>query len=904
MTTACPSKTRTTCPYCGVGCGVSITQSGNQVLPVEGDTHHPANYGKLCVKGSALHETLATDDRLLHPTIQGQRTNWDTALNLISDKMSQVLNTHGPDAIAIYAAGQILTEDYYVANKLMKGFIGSGNLDTNSRLCMASAVASYKRAFGADTVPGCYEDLEQAELLVLVGSNAAWAHPILYQRMTAAKKVNPDLKVVVIDPRRTASCDLADLHLAIKPGSDAYLFNALLAHMANQHALDNDFIQASTEGIEQTLETVLEEYAGLEHTAEILDVPATLLATFFDWFTTTPKTVTLYSQGINQSSTGTDKGNSIINLHLATGRIGKPGASPFSITGQPNAMGGREVGGLANQLAAHMDFAPADKDRIRRFWQAPRLISKPGLKAVDMFDAVKRGDIKFIWIMSTNPLVSMPDADDVKAALANCELVVVSDCMANTDTTAAADVLLPACGWGEKDGTVTNSERRISRQRSFLPPSGDAKPDWWALTQVAHRLGFEQSFPYQHPADIFDEHARLTAFENNGERDLDLSGLTGMSQDQYDRMPPVQWPINAQWPQGRKRFFDDGRFFTPSGKARFIPLHAQLPESRPEGDLLMNTGRVRDHWHTMTRTALSARLAQHIREPYAAFHPHDAERRNIKEGALVRLHNHRGEIRVRATITDDQRPGELFVPMHWTSRYASAGRMGSLISKHRDPVSGQPELKFTGVQAAPFLPKWQGILLTRTDPQATDTDGASGATGTGEPPCQYWAYGPAGDSHAFELADTQSPEALLQWAESIAGTGDDTGAKDEWIRLHDPIRCHHRLILIRDQKLHLLLMLHPDKPDYTRQWLLDQFSQETLTEQDRTALLAGQPGGDYENPGNIICSCFSIGDKAIINAIKDGCHSAEQLGEQLKCGTNCGSCIPEIKSLIDTNSSE
>lgn len=617
MTTATFNLSRTTCPYCGVGCGVAVTRQNEQLLPVAGDQHHPANFGRLCVKGSALHDTLDLNDRLLYPQVHGQRTDWETALDTVSGKLRQVIEEHGPQAVAIYAAGQILTEDYYVVNKLMKGFIGSGNLDTNSRLCMASAVASYKRAFGSDTVPGCYEDLEQARLIIITGSNAAWAHPILYQRMDAAKKANPDLKVVVVDPRRTATCDLADLHLPIRPGSDALLFNALLGYMAEQQALDQDFIKAHTEGFDAALQQASQSWKGLEATAADLDIRTGDLAQLLEWFKTTEQTVTFYSQGINQSSSGTDKGNAIINLHLATGRIGKPGACPFSITGQPNAMGGREVGGLANQLVAHMDFADHDRDLVQRFWNAPNLVTGPGLKAIDMFSAIKRGDIKFIWIISTNPLVSMPDADDVKAALQQCEMVVVSDNMANTDTAALGHVLLPAAGWGEKNGTVTNSERRISRQRGFLPPAGEARPDWWIITQVARRCSFSAAFPYEHPAEIFDEYCRLTTFENNGRRDLDLGGLAGMNQQQYDALLPIQWPVNERYPSGRQRFFDDGHFYTPSGKARFVAVEPQLPKPRvQDGELVMNTGRVRDHWHTMTRTAKSAKLAQHIREPY------------------------------------------------------------------------------------------------------------------------------------------------------------------------------------------------------------------------------------------------------------------------------------------------
>ena len=410
-------QTETTCPYCGVGCGVTTESHGDTMRPVKGSKHHPANFGRLCVKGSALQETMSDEGRLLYPTMNGQRTSWEKSLSLIADKIKQVLMTDGPEAIAFYGAGQMLTEDYYVANKLMKGFIGSANIDTNSRLCMASAVVSYKRAFGSDTVPACYEDLEEADLIVMTGSNAAWAHPILFQRISAAKKARPDMKIVVIDPRKTATCDIADLHLAIRPGSDGYLFSALLAYLEEAGKLDTAFIKNHTQGFDEALASARKACASLEKTAEVLDIKATQLETFFHWFAGTGKTVTFYSQGINQSATGSDKGNAIINVHLATGRIGKPGASPFSITGQPNAMGGREVGGLANQLAAHMDFAPADRDRVRRFWNAPNIAEKPGLKAVDLFKEMRAGKIKFLWIMSTNPVVSMPDADAVKEAL-------------------------------------------------------------------------------------------------------------------------------------------------------------------------------------------------------------------------------------------------------------------------------------------------------------------------------------------------------------------------------------------------------------------------------------------------------------------------------------------------------
>jgi assimilatory nitrate reductase catalytic subunit len=871
--------TQTTCPYCGVGCGVTVNQDSQGLAPVSGDQQHPANFGRLCVKGSSLHETVDHVDRLLYPTVLGKRSSWESSLNLVADKMQQVIQEYGPEAVAIYAAGQILTEDYYVANKLMKGFIGSSNLDTNSRLCMASAVVAHKRAFGSDTVPGCYEDLEEADLLILIGSNAAWAHPILFQRMAAAKQARPDMKVVVIDPRRTATSDLADLQLSIRPGSDAFLFNALLCWLDHSNALDHDFIANHSEGFEQTLQAARASTPqSLQECAQQLDVDEDDLQTFFQWFTATDKTVSVFSQGINQSSTGVDKGNAIINAHLATGRIGKPGATPFSVTGQPNAMGGREVGGLANQLAAHMDFSGREVDRVRRFWNAPRVVTRPGLKAIDMFDAIKRGEIKFLWIISTNPLVSMPDADDVKVALAKCELVVVSDCMANTDTTAAAHVLLPAASWGEKNGTVTNSERCISRQRSFLSPAGEAKPDWWILSQVAQRLGFGEAFDYQHPADIFDEYSRMTGFENQGERDLDISGLSGLNHDQYDAMAPVQWPVNSQYPQGRQRFFDDHRFYTPSQKAQFIAIKPELPAPRSQdGSLIMNTGRVRDHWHTMTRTAKSARLAQHIREPYVDIHPDDAQRLLLADGSLARVSNGRGEILLRTQITTNQRPGEIFVPMHWTSRYASAARMGALIDKSCDPFSGQPELKYTGVEAEPFPTAWQGMILSRSD--------------LGAIPCDYWVYGLNDGCHGYEISGNQPLDSLQQWAQQILPDA-------EWLTLLDPDTHHMRLLAIVDQQLELVLFVHQDQAIGTRQWLIEQFAQTSLTTSERKALLAGRPLEGVVDHGRMVCSCFGIGENTIRAAVRNGCDAVDTLGETLKCGTNCGSCVPELKTII------
>src|SRR4051812_27273644 len=553
---------RTTCPYCGVGCGVLATPDGNGGAAISGDPDHPANLGRLCSKGSTLGETLGLEDRLLYPMIRCSKGNmervvWSDALDHVAHRFQHIVARDGPGAVAYYLSGQLLTEDYYVANKLMKGFIGSANVDTNSRLCMSSSVAGHRRAFGADTVPGCYEDLDEADLLVLVGSNAAWCHPVLFQRMMLNKQTR-GARIVVIDPRRTDTAGDADLFLGLKPGSDTTLFCGLLAYLAENGELDHDFIVQHTSGFEEALARAKSMAGSAAATALATGLTEQDVAAFFQMFAATPRVVTLYSQGVNQSAQGTDKVNAIINCHLATGRIGKVGASPFSLTGQPNAMGGREVGGLANQLAAHMAFTPPDIDRVRRFWKAPHIATHEGLKAVQMFEAIARGEIKALWVIGTNPAVSLPDADLVRAALKKLELFVVSENVSANDTVdAGPHVLLPAQAWGEKSGTVTNSERRISRQRPFLAPAGQAKPDWWIVSEVGKRLGHASAFNYNSAADVFREHAALSAFENDGTRDFDIGALASLSDDEYETMAPVQWPARAGKPPS-PRFFADG----------------------------------------------------------------------------------------------------------------------------------------------------------------------------------------------------------------------------------------------------------------------------------------------------------------------------------------------------------
>jgi len=649
------TATRSTCPYCGVGCGVLASEGG-----VIGDPAHPANFGRLCSKGSALGETLGLEGRLLHPLrreADGRlaRIGWDPALDEVARGLRRIVDQYGPDAVAVYLSGQLLTEDYYVANKLMKGFIGSANVDTNSRLCMASTVAGHKRAFGADVVPGCYEDLDEADLIVLVGSNAAWCHPILFQRIMRNKETR-GAKLVVIDTRRTPTAESADLFLQIAPGADQALFCGLLVYLAKVAAFDDEYIRRHTAGLQQALEGAQNIAASIEATALATGLREVDIASFFEWFAQTPRAVTAFSQGVNQSAQGTDKVNAIINCHLATGRVGKPGASPFSLTGQPNAMGGREVGGLANSLAAHMGFDAESVDRVRRFWNAPRIATREGLKAVQMFDAIARGDIKALWVVGTNPAASLPNADAAREALGKLELFIVSDNVASNDTiNSGAHLLLPAQAWGEKSGTVTNSERRISRQRAFLPPPGETRADWAIFADVARRLGFA-GFNYRSVADVFREHAALSAFENDGTRAFEIGGLARLSDREYDALEPAQWPIRDGEPKERARLFADGGFFSKGGRATFIApakprLATWLTEEFP---LRLNTGRIRDQWHTMTRTGVSSRLARHLPEPFVEINPSDATRLGVEDGGFARVATLYGSCALRVVATDRQ----------------------------------------------------------------------------------------------------------------------------------------------------------------------------------------------------------------------------------------------------------
>lgn len=871
---------QTTCPYCGVGCGVLAEGLPGRLESVRGDPTHPANFGRLCVKGAALAQTGGLEGRLLHPHVNGRRTGWDEALQAVAEGFSAAIREHGPESVAFYVSGQLLTEDYYVANKLMKGWIGSANIDTNSRLCMASAVAGYKRAFGADAVPCCYEDLETADLILLIGSNTAWAHPVVYQRIQAAKAARPSLQVVVIDPRRTASCDLADLHLALQPGSDTALLVGLLGWLEAHGHLD-EAVWRAHDGAEEALQVA--RGWPLERVAEACGLRMAEVLDLYTRFAQTPRTVALYSQGLNQSSSGVDKSNAVINCFLATGRIGRPGMGPFSITGQPNAMGGREVGGLASQLAAHMDFSAEDRQRVQSFWKSPTLAERPGLKAVDLFQAMGEGRIKAVWIMATNPVVSMPDADAVRAALGRCDLVVVSDIVAETDTIAHAHIRLPALGWGEKDGTVTNSERCISRQRAVLDAPGEARPDWWMVCEVARRMGAHQGFELESPAAIFREHAALSAFENDGRRAFDIGGLACLSDSEYEALEPIQWPVPTVGHPGTPRLFSDGRYFTPSGRARMVAVCPRSPESEPSSlhPYRLNTGRLRDQWHTMTRTARAPRLLAHRDEPFVEVSPVDAQQQGLMGGDLVRLTSPTGWMLARVEVSAGQQPGSLFVPMHWTAQLSSQGRMGPLVAAVVDPISGQPESKHAVVAMACWPSAWQAVLFSRTSPVL---DGIP-----------YWVRVPLRGGQRLELAGQTTPVGLRAWAVTWLGLGEPDL---EWISPEQGLL--HLAWTDASGRLLAALYLAQERVDIDRQGigpLLDP-DRPPLTTEDRRLLLLGRPSMGGADSGPLICSCFAVGERVIRDAIAEGCRDAASLGRRLSCGTNCGSCIPELNGLI------
>jgi assimilatory nitrate reductase catalytic subunit len=876
------TATRTTCPYCGVGCGVLAVPDGKGGAAISGDPEHPANFGRLCSKGSALGETLGLEERLLYPMIRCkgvlERVAWSDALDHVAHRLKHIIARDGAKAVAFYLSGQMLTEDYYVANKLMKGFIGSANVDTNSRLCMASTVAGHRRAFGADTVPGCYEDLDEADLLVLVGSNAAWCHPVLFQRVLANKQKR-GARMVVIDPRRTDTAGDAELHLGVKPGTDTALFCGLLAHLADSGALDQDYIKFHTTGFDEALARARSIAGSTAATALATGLSEADVAAFFKMFRETERVVTLYSQGVNQSAQGTDKVNAILNCHLATGRIGKLGASPFSLTGQPNAMGGREVGGLANQLAAHMGFTPPDIDRVRRFWKAPRIATHEGLKAVQMFEAIARGEIKALWVIGTNPAVSLPDADVAREALKKLELFVVSENVRSNDTVAAgAHVLLPAQAWGEKSGTVTNSERRISRQRAFIDPPGETRPDWWILGEVAKRMGFGAAFDFNSAADVFREHAALSAFENNGGRDFDIGGLQSLSDEAFDAMPPVLWPMRADDSRQQERFFADGRFFANDRKARFVApdvpaLRSETNAGRP---LRLNTGRIRDQWHTMTRTGMSQRLGAHLPEPFVEIHPDDAAKYGVDDDGFARVVTDYGQCILKVRVSDRQQRGTLFAPIHWSEANTSGARVGALVAPFTDPFSGQPESKATPSSISPYEYVFRGFVLSRTQLQL--------------PSNLWWARAAVAGGYGYLFADNADLARWPGWLRSVASC--------DLAEYRDFGGGVYRAASFAGDRIETCVFVGPAHDAGDWDVVKSLFAADALDDEQRRLLLSGRSSEGMASTGPVVCACFGVGRNTICDAIAAGAHTAADIGAKLKAGTNCGSCIPELKRLI------
>ncbi len=904
-----PSETRTTCPYCGVGCGVIVEHAAGRITGVRGDPDHPANFGQLCTKGRTLHLTAAPQAmaaRLRYPlrragkNAPAQRVAWDGALDDLADRFATCIRAHGPDSVAFYISGQLLTEDYYVFNKLAKGLVGTNNVDTNSRLCMSSAVAGYKQTLGADAPPACYEDIDHAQCLFIAGSNTAWAHPILFRRIEAAQAKNAALKIIVVDPRKTVTAQAADLHLAIEPGTDVALFHGMLHFMLWEEKVDRAFIAAHTSGFE-ALKTIVRDYTP-RVVADLCGIAEADLVTAARWFADGP-TLSLYCQGLNQSSAGTAKNAALINLHLATGDIGKPGAGPFSLTGQPNAMGGREVGGLANLLSAHRDLAdPVHRAEVAALWGVPDVPAQPGLTAVELFDALAAGSVRMVWIACTNPAQSLPDQTTVRAGLARAELVVLQEAYANTETAAFADVQLPASTWGEKEGTVTNSERRISRVRAAIAPPGEARADWAIAVDFAQRLeirlrpGAPTLFPYESAAAIFAEHVETTRG-----RDLDI---TGLSFARLDGDGPTQWPCRAGDAQGLARLYEDHEFATADGRAQFAavtyaPVAERVDDRHP---FRLNTGRLRDQWHGMSRTGTLATLYAHAPEPAVELHPADLARRNLAVGDLVRIESRRGAVVVPVAASEAGKPGSAFLPMHWGS--AALGGRGStginaVTAKVLCPVSKQPELKHAAVRITKVDLPWRlvafGYPVEGDDPIALRDSIRAGA-------CEF-------DYASVVLIGGSRTGALLRVAGAVPMDAALLADFDQLfgldgadvVRYDDPRRGIGRRVRIVDNRIAGVRLSGDVAAEH---WLRDWLIGGEDVAQLRSVLLmpSAQAPRGYRVRGRIVCNCFDVSENEIVDTLgaspgpPDAALAALQAARQ--CGTNCGSCLPELKRFV------
>lgn len=880
-----------------------IHSENDKIIDVKGDPQHPANFGRLCTKGSTLHLSAKLDNRLLYPEIRTnrdlprKRATWDESLNLVVEKFATLIETHGPDSVAFYISGQLLTEDYYVFNKLAKGLIGTNNIDTNSRLCMSSAVAGYKLTLGADAPPACYEDIDHTDCLFIAGSNTAFAHPIIYRRIEDAKEKNPNLKIVVVDPRQTDTAKAADLHLAILPGTDVALFNGMLHVMLWEGMLDNAYIDAYTNGFAELKETVREYTPKM--VADICGIKEADIITAAKWFGEGP-TLSMYCQGLNQSVNGSDKNAALINLHLATGQIGKLGAGPFSLTGQPNAMGGREVGGMANLLSGHRDLAnPEHRAEVASLWGIESVPDVPGKSAVDMFKAVKDGSIKAIWIACTNPAQSMPDLNEVLEALENAELVVVQDAFDNTETCQYADVLLPASTWGEKEGSVTNSERRITRVNPAVIPPAEARHDWAIVVDFAQRLEQRLAkntklFPYATTEQIFDEHRETTRG-----RDLDI---TGLSYTLLNEQGPQQWPFKTGDLTGKARLYADGVFQKPDGKAQF--LNATYKGTADKTDarypLHLLTGRLRDQWHGMSRTGNVAQLFNHAEEPVIHMSADDMMRRSIKNGDIVRVSNKRGSLVLPAQTSDEVKPSQTFIPMHWGSQYMHGLGVNALMPSAYDKVSKQPELKHTAIKLEKLELPWR-MTVMRTIHNLEVLQKLKGFLSHFEY-ASCGLFGRETENHCGMLilraAHTEAPdEQVIQDIDALLGMTGDAPL----LNYLDAKRGISKRILVETNLENKAEVTGVRLVGETlaAAWLKDVMGTgEFGPELRRWALapLSAPPAGQRSR-GKIVCNCLDVAENEIIDNIQLGADLLT-LQNKLKCGTQCGSCVPELKQLV------
>ncbi len=922
---AAPQDTRSTCPYCGVGCGVIIESQAGQITGVRGDPDHPANFGRLCTKGSALHLTathaVTMQTRLLEPQLRERRddgrkaVSWDHALGTATTRFADIIRAHGPDAVGFYLSGQLLTEDYYVFNKLAKGLIGTNNVDTNSRLCMSSAVAGYKATLGADAPPACYDDLNHAATLFIAGSNTSFAHPILFRRIEDAKRANPALRTIVIDPRRTETADAADLFLQILPGTDVALFNAMLHVMLWEGWVDSAYIAAHTNGFE-ALRSRVRDFNPKE-TAALCGIKEADLIQAAKWFAglDTPQAprqpvLSLYCQGLNQSHAGTAKNAALINLHLATGQIGKPGAGPFSLTGQPNAMGGREVGGLANLLGAHRDLAnPQHRAEVARLWGVDDVPAQPGKTAVEMFEAAADGEIKALWIACTNPAQSMPNVNAVRRALERAEFVVVQEAFATTATCAYADLLLPASTWGEKDGTVTNSERRISRVRAAVPAAGEARDDWRIAAEFARRLEAQlrptraSGFDYANAETVWTEHR-----ESTRGRDLDITGLSYATLD----LGAQQWPMPEGAAHGKSRLYEDGVFPTADGRARFADTpYVALAEPRDvRYPFSLNTGRLRDQWHGMSRTGTIGRLFGHVPEPGIDMHAQDMARLALKENDLVQVTSRRGSIVLPARASEQVGLAQSFIAMHWGDEFLSGSTstgervagVNALTSPAYCPSSKQPELKHAAVKILKAELPWRLLCVAwLSDEEAAQARAQLKAL---MPAFQFAVCVPFGRKRAGVLfraaAHEAAPEALLAKIEAILGL-----SASGVLHYADKRRGQRRSMRVHKVGSEARLEGFMLAGDISAEAWIKPLLQDELPAQVYGRLLL-VPGAKapvaVAARGKQVCSCFDVSEGRINTALLacTGTPDAQllQLQDRLQCGTNCGSCVPELKRLV------